>query len=168
MLTSAGHWKELVHLGGVSEDALLRVAERSSPGIPGISRNEKSLFRMASVSKKAIFSTRKDVFFQLLCFNLSLVSWYLQSLGIYCGLAINFELISAVVFRIFSIFCWWIWPIPGHFLGIWLRHPEKKVGVSPRLLRQGVQQQSGDAADAGHGKLGHVKWAHWNGLKSSK
>lgn len=28
MLTSAGHWKELVHLGGVSEDALLRVAER--------------------------------------------------------------------------------------------------------------------------------------------
>lgn len=63
MLTSAGHWKELVHLGGVSEDALLRVAERSSPGIPGISRNEKSLFRMASVSKKAIFSTRKDVFF---------------------------------------------------------------------------------------------------------
>ena len=28
MLTSAGHWKELVHLGGVSEEALLRVAER--------------------------------------------------------------------------------------------------------------------------------------------
>ena len=29
LLTSAGHWKELVHLGGVSEDALLRVAERA-------------------------------------------------------------------------------------------------------------------------------------------
>lgn len=96
----------------------------------------------------------KRCFFQVLCFNLSLVSWSLQSLGIYCGLAINFELISAVIFRIFSSFCWWIWPIPGHFLGIWLR------SVSPRLLWQGVQQQSGDAVDAGHGKLGNLtKWA---------
>jgi len=28
LLTSAGHWKELTHLGGVSEEALLRVAEQ--------------------------------------------------------------------------------------------------------------------------------------------
>lgn len=33
MLTSAGHWKELVHLGGVSEEALLRVAERACAGL---------------------------------------------------------------------------------------------------------------------------------------